>query len=249
MKEGGSIAEIGKNIKRLRIEKNMKQEEVAEKLFVSRQTISNYENGKSRPDVDMIVKIAEILETDVNTLVYEGERQCVDRKKVICTVIKLCAVVFLAIVSYLLYKKLWKTDLSDKGFETAISMCYILRAGFFSLISIFIGYYMVELLQVLLQKEYVCWKYASVLHKIAGGIIVIYHVIVLPFCINMVRGVINYYQWEKNIGEGYYSYEYGFLPVWDKVSDHLLVFQWETPIIFPMMFVVLGMIYRITTDS
>lgn len=47
MKVGGSMAEIGKNIKRLRIEKNMKQEEVAEKLFVSRQTISNYENGET----------------------------------------------------------------------------------------------------------------------------------------------------------------------------------------------------------
>lgn len=48
----------------------MTQDELAEKLFVTRQTVSNYETGKSRPDVEMLARIAEALDTDVNSLIY-----------------------------------------------------------------------------------------------------------------------------------------------------------------------------------
>ena len=64
------MRDIGKNIKQLRIKANMTQEEMAEQLFVTRQTISNYENGKSRPDVEMIVSIGDLLGVDANTVIY-----------------------------------------------------------------------------------------------------------------------------------------------------------------------------------
>ena len=69
------MANVGKNIKALRISKAMTQDELAEKLFVSRQTVSNYENGKSNPDIDILVKIANVLETDVNTLICGGKEK------------------------------------------------------------------------------------------------------------------------------------------------------------------------------
>lgn len=64
------MRDIGKNIRQLRVQKNMTQEEFAEKLYVTRQTVSNYENGRSRPDIDMLETIANVLETDVNALLY-----------------------------------------------------------------------------------------------------------------------------------------------------------------------------------
>lgn len=64
------MRDIGKNIKALRQEKNLTQEALAERLFVTRQTVSNYENGKTRPDVDMIMKIAQVLDTDANAVFY-----------------------------------------------------------------------------------------------------------------------------------------------------------------------------------
>lgn len=67
------MRDIGKNIKQLRVQKNMTQDELAEKLFVTRQTVSNYETGRSRPDVDMLVKIAEVLGTDIQQLIYGPE--------------------------------------------------------------------------------------------------------------------------------------------------------------------------------
>lgn len=64
------MKDIAKNIRQLRTERKLTQDELAEKLFVTRQTVSNYENGKSRPDAEMLTRIAEVLETDVNSLIY-----------------------------------------------------------------------------------------------------------------------------------------------------------------------------------
>ena len=66
--------QISKNIKQLRAEKGWTQQEMADVLFVTRQTISNWENGKSMPDVDTLIQIAEKLNIDVNQLVY-GKRK------------------------------------------------------------------------------------------------------------------------------------------------------------------------------
>ena len=64
------MRDIGKNIKSIRQSKGMTQDAMAEALFVTRQTVSNYENGRSRPDLGMLLRISEILETDVNTIIY-----------------------------------------------------------------------------------------------------------------------------------------------------------------------------------
>ena len=73
------MRDIGRNIKDLRVRAKLTQEELAERLFVTRQTVSNYENGKSRPDVDMIVRIGVILNADANTVIY-GIQEDMDKR-------------------------------------------------------------------------------------------------------------------------------------------------------------------------
>ncbi len=67
------MRDIGKNIKCLREQNKLSQEQLAEKLFVTRQTISNYETGRSRPDVEMLTRIADVLDVDANTVIYGVE--------------------------------------------------------------------------------------------------------------------------------------------------------------------------------
>ena len=64
------MCDIEKNIRDLRIQAGLSQEQLAERLYVTRQTISNYENGRTRPDVDQILRIAEVFGTDANTVLY-----------------------------------------------------------------------------------------------------------------------------------------------------------------------------------
>ena len=61
---------IGTNIKQFRTEKGLSQDCLASTLFVTRQTISNYETGRSHPDLDMLQKIADALDVDVLHLLY-----------------------------------------------------------------------------------------------------------------------------------------------------------------------------------
>ena len=48
---GGRSVEIGSKIKKTRIDAKLTQEQAAEALGISRQTISNWENEKSYPDI------------------------------------------------------------------------------------------------------------------------------------------------------------------------------------------------------
>lgn len=59
------------NLKTMRKAKGYTQEELAIKLNVVRQTVSKWEKGLSVPDADSLCKIADVLDTDVSTLLGE----------------------------------------------------------------------------------------------------------------------------------------------------------------------------------
>jgi putative transcriptional regulator len=62
---------LNENIKLIRKSKGLSQEELAIKLNVVRQTISKWEQGLSIPDSEMLISIAEVLETPVSILLGE----------------------------------------------------------------------------------------------------------------------------------------------------------------------------------
>ena len=62
---------LNENLKTLRKAKGISQEELAVKLNVVRQTVSKWEKGLSVPDSEMIIRLAETLDTTVATLLGE----------------------------------------------------------------------------------------------------------------------------------------------------------------------------------
>jgi len=62
---------INKTLRQLRMNSHMTQEQVAEKLGVTRQALSSYESGRTRPDVDTLLRLAEIYHTDMDTILYD----------------------------------------------------------------------------------------------------------------------------------------------------------------------------------
>ena len=67
------MRDIGKNIRDLRQQRHLTQEELAEQLFVTRQTVSNYENGKGFPDISLIEPLANTLQVSLPELL-SGEQ-------------------------------------------------------------------------------------------------------------------------------------------------------------------------------
>lgn len=68
---------IGEQIQRIRIQKGLTQERLAEMLDISRQSVSKWEMGQSVPDVDKIVRMSELFDvsTDVLLLRDPGSMQ------------------------------------------------------------------------------------------------------------------------------------------------------------------------------
>lgn len=60
--------EINQKLKNARINMNLTQEDVAEKIMISRQTISNWENGKSLPDIMSIINLSELYQISLDEL-------------------------------------------------------------------------------------------------------------------------------------------------------------------------------------
>ena len=62
---------LQENLKILRTQKGMSQEELADRLNVVRQTVSKWEKGLSVPDSEMLIRIAEVFEVSVGELLGE----------------------------------------------------------------------------------------------------------------------------------------------------------------------------------
>lgn len=61
--------ELGRRIKEYRSAAQMTQEDLAEKMFVSRQTISNWENDKSYPDIHSLLMLGNLFDVSLDILV------------------------------------------------------------------------------------------------------------------------------------------------------------------------------------
>lgn len=91
------MRDIGKNIHALREKAGLTQEALAEQLFVTRQTVSNYENGRTRPDLDMLLTIADVLHAEVTDILY-GIPTPPDRKRMLPSLV-IGGVISLALIS------------------------------------------------------------------------------------------------------------------------------------------------------
>ena len=65
---------LSEKILSLRTQRGLSQLELAEQLGVSRQSVSKWETGQSVPDLDKLIKLADLFGVSVDELVREGER-------------------------------------------------------------------------------------------------------------------------------------------------------------------------------
>lgn len=65
---------LAEKILSLRTQRGMSQDDLAEKLEVSRQSVSKWETAQSTPDLDKIIKLANLFGVTVDELVRDGER-------------------------------------------------------------------------------------------------------------------------------------------------------------------------------
>ena len=182
---------IGKNIKKARSEKGYTQEQLAQKLCVTRNTISNYETGHSNPDIEMLQLLAEALKTDPNTLIYgEKKEQSADqtwRKEILKRVIWLVIAGLMMVISSSLIR--YGNDLTK---DTFIVPSWVWWLGLVSYPAayVIIGKQIMALLWRAYGKEISRAKWIKVVFWVLIGVVVAYGIVMTVECIRY-----GYEQW------------------------------------------------------
>lgn len=73
---------IHSNLRQLRIDRGMTQEQVAGKVGITRQALSSYESGRTRPDIDMLMRLCEVYETDMDGILYGQSRSLKSMRRI-----------------------------------------------------------------------------------------------------------------------------------------------------------------------
>ena len=75
---------LGQNLKDMRIRNKYNQEDIAEQLGVTKQTISNWEKGKRTPDINHLIKLANIYQVTLDNLIGSDKQdECIELLNII----------------------------------------------------------------------------------------------------------------------------------------------------------------------
>lgn len=90
--------EIGKKLKEARQGAKLTQEQVAERLFMSRQTISNWENERSYPDIVSVVKLSDLYSISLDELL-KGDAEMLEHLEESTDIVKSNQRLILAVIA------------------------------------------------------------------------------------------------------------------------------------------------------
>ncbi|WP_119326441.1 helix-turn-helix transcriptional regulator [Companilactobacillus musae] len=68
------MSDFPKQLKNIRKNSGITQDELASKMFVTRQAISKWESGDSTPDLNNLIKLTDIFNISLDTLVFGSEK-------------------------------------------------------------------------------------------------------------------------------------------------------------------------------
>lgn len=72
---------LADNLKKIRKDNNLSQEQLAEKLGVSRQAVSKWESGISYPEMDKVIQICNLFNLNINELINEDIKEVTENKE------------------------------------------------------------------------------------------------------------------------------------------------------------------------
>lgn len=218
------MRDIGKNIKTLRTKQNMTQDELAQRLFVTRQTVSNYENGNSRPDVDMLLRIAEVFGVDVNTVIYGPQMPQAQKKKYISVAVWVGVTVLTGILLAILTdaSKQYVSAYAEKTFLILLAAPLFIANWLKPAWLLLAGWTAMHMLCVCCDTKtlqpplsrYIKWGIISLMAA--------YAIVILPHSVYwMVEDIKCYYR-HANGFVGEYTSSFSVFYAWDWLALHLM---------------------------
>ncbi len=118
---------VSKNLKEIRQAKGLTQDQLAEALHVTRQAVSNWETGRSEPDIETLLALAEALDTGADALIYgpkPPKYEPMQKKYIICCVV--FGLILLAGIAAIIWLEPWLLENRKQTFDMTPSLYYIL---------------------------------------------------------------------------------------------------------------------------
>lgn len=123
--------EIGKKLKDARMRSGFTQESVAEKVDVSRQTISNWENEKSYPDIISVIELSNLYSISLDELLKGDEKMMEhleESTNVVKSTRKLIGAILLNIITVILLITL-SMFLPDRSYYLLVVFCLAIASS------------------------------------------------------------------------------------------------------------------------
>ena len=123
--------EIGKKLKDARMRSGFTQESVAEKVIVSRQTISNWENEKSYPDIISVIELSNLYSISLDELLKGDEKMMEhleESTNVVKSTRKLIGAILLNIITVILLITL-SMFLPDRSYYLLVVFCLAIASS------------------------------------------------------------------------------------------------------------------------
>ena len=123
--------EIGKKLKDARMRSGFTQESVAEKVNVSRQTISNWENEKSYPDIISVIELSNLYSISLDELLKGDEKMMEhleESTNVVKSTRKLIGVILLNIITVILLITM-SMFLPDRSYYLLVVFCLAIASS------------------------------------------------------------------------------------------------------------------------
>jgi transcriptional regulator with XRE-family HTH domain len=173
------MAKVGRQIKALRTAKGMTQDDLAQLLFVSRQTISNYETGKSNPDIDTLVRLAQALDTDPNALIYGPPAPQSKKREIVglCIAAGVLAILLVANGVMMPIARAYQAQRLDVTF--ACLLVYYL----WPCILLLLGWTVMQALALIFGWKSLNWRWLKAAHWVGVGVVIAYFFLMGPWAI------------------------------------------------------------------
>lgn len=177
---------IGQNIAILRLRKKLTQEELADKGNVSAQTIADFENGVTQPDVETLAKIAKNTGVDIHFLIYGFPTLQEEKKQ------KIQFIIFAVLTIALWYGNTalgefaseWKSHYFDLG---PLMIYYTLVTPLFL---VTVGYTIILGAKLFLNLPPLRGKHTDKLHIGIGLLLLAYFIFAIPPNIGMIYSTV-----------------------------------------------------------
>lgn len=224
------MSSVSQNIEAIRLQRNLSQKDMADKLSVTELTVSDWECGESNPDIETLVKIADLLNTDITTLIYGLPDPALQKKEKLHLLFAIGSLLILGISFYFLSPI--ATQMRTIDFITGPSM--LLKLCLLPIIWLVFGWVMMQSLGILGVARPSESRFSKAIHVASWIVVLLYAVLISPFLIETIKCMIQALQYHQDpsLFPNGISYVYNIPLFLQKIEMTIINVVYKQPMLF-----------------